>query len=291
MKILILGSRGFIGSNLVKLFHQQGHLVKRLTSEEFMNNEILRVSLENSDVIINCIGSANVGFSYTNTSEDFDSNVGVVRKVLEILRQRKLNRLKFINLSSAAVYGNPKNLPVKETDQAHPISPYGFHKYMSELVLKEYSHCFGLKTLTLRIFSAYGNGQKKLLLWDLHKKILNSNGEISLFGTGNESRDFIHIDDIFQQLMLAISNANFKGEAINIANGVEVKIKQVAELYKEYHPISFEYEFNGENRVGDPLNWCADITRMKEWGYEQKVGIEGGVENYITWLGGMKSDS
>ena len=291
MSIMILGGMGFIGFNLAKLFELAGYNIKSLTREEFLNKGKLTNAIEKSDVVLNCIGSANVGYSYMNISDDFDSNVGVVRKVLEIMRQRKLNRVKFINLSSAAVYGNPNSLPVKETDLAHPISPYGFHKHMSELILKEYSHCFGLKTLSLRIFSAYGNGQRKLLVWDLHQKILNSNGEISLFGTGNESRDFIHIDDIFQQLMLAISNANFKGEAINIANGVEVKIKQIAEIYKKHHPIAFEYDFSGENRPGDPMNWYADITQMKEWGYEQKVGIEDGVENYITWLGGVNSDS
>lgn len=283
MKVLILGTRGFIGSNLVNLFQQQGHQIKTLRREEFMNNQNLRMSLENSDVVINCIGSANVGFSYTNTSEDFESNVGVVRQVLEILVQRNLNNVRFINLSSAAVYGNPNKLPIKETDQVQPISPYGFHKHMAELLLKEYSHCFGLKTLSLRIFSAYGNGQRKLLLWDLHQKILNSNGEIILFGTGNESRDFIHIEDIYQQFILAIENSRFEGESVNMANGEEVSIKDIVEIYKKHYPKSFIYQFNGENRPGDPLNWCADISIMKNWGYRNEIGIEQGVENYIKW--------
>jgi dTDP-glucose 4,6-dehydratase/UDP-glucose 4-epimerase len=248
-----------------------------------MNNENLRVSLENSDVVINCIGSANVGFSYTNTSEDFESNVGVVRKILEILRQGYLNHIKFVNLSSAAVYGNPKELPVKEIDSAQPQSPYGFHKYFAELLLKEYSECFGLKTLSLRIFSAYGNGQKKLLLWDLHEKIQSASGEITLFGTGCESRDFIHIEDIAQQITLAIGNAEFSGEALNVANCVEVRVSEVVELYQKYYPKKFEYEFNGIERLGDPKNWCADISTMSNWGYRSEVGIEQGVENYINW--------
>lgn len=284
MKIVILGGRGFIGFNLVNLFQQQGHEIKTHTREEFIHIAKLSKYLENSDVVINCIGSANVGFSYTNTSEDFESNMGVVRSILEILREQNLNHVKFINLSSASVYGNPKQLPIKESDTIQPLSPYGFHKSISELLLKEYSQCFGLKTLSLRIFSAYGNGQKKLLLWDLHEKIQSSTGKIVLWGTGNESRDFIHIEDIAQQIQLAIDHAEFVGEAINVANGVEVKISEVVELYQKYYPKKFYFDFNGEERLGDPKNWCADITTMTKWGYQPNISLDKGVRTYIDYL-------
>ena len=283
MKILILGNTGFIGSNLLKFYQGQDHDFYALNRLEFSDSKKLLKVFENSDVIINCIGSANVGFSYSNTEEDFQSNVGVVRKTLEILHENKLRHVKFVNLSSAAVYGNPTSLPVKETDFTQPLSPYGYHKLMAELLLKEYSQCFGLKTLLLRIFSAYGNGQKKLLLWDLHQKIQNSNGNIVLFGTGNESRDFIHIKDIAQQISLAIDQADFSGEAINVANGVEVKISEVVELYQKYYPKKFELEFNGKERLGDPRNWCADVSIMRNWDYQSSMDIEEGIKNYINW--------
>jgi dTDP-glucose 4,6-dehydratase/UDP-glucose 4-epimerase len=122
-----------------------------------------------------------------------------------------------------------------------------------------------------------------MLLWDLHQKILNSNGKIILFGTGEESRDFIHIDDIVQQIVLAIDNADFKGEAINVANGLEVRIREIVQMYKMIHPVRFNYSFNGLNRPGDPLNWCADISKMNEWGYCQAVSIQNGVDSYIKW--------
>jgi dTDP-glucose 4,6-dehydratase/UDP-glucose 4-epimerase len=154
---------------------------------------------------------------------------------------------------------------------------------MAELLLLEYSQCFGLKTLSLRIFSAYGNGQKKLLLWDLHEKIQKSKDKIILFGTGNESRDFIHIEDIGRQILLGIENVDFLGESINVANGVEVKISEVVELYQKYYPQKFKYEFNGEERLGDPKNWCADISTMSNWGYRNELGIEEGIKKYINW--------
>lgn len=283
-KILILGNSGFIGSNFLELFENQGHEIYTLSRLEFSESNKLLKTFETTDVIINCIGSANIGFSYSNTAEDFESNVGVVRKTLEILRENNLNNVKFINLSSAAVYGNPTKLPVKETDSTQPVSPYGYHKLMAELLLKEYSQCFGLKTLSLRIFSAYGNGQKKLLLWELHEKIQKSNDKIVLFGTGNESRDFIHIEDIAQQVLLAIIHANFKGEALNVANGEEVKISKIVDLYQKYYPKKYDCEFNGEERKGDPKNWCADISIMRSWGYQQRVQISQGIDNYIKHL-------
>jgi UDP-glucose 4-epimerase len=284
LKITILGGQGFIGSNLVNFFRCQGYEIQTLSKAGLLDINKLINAFEKSEVVINCIGSATVGFSYTNTEEAFESNVIIVGKVLEILRRNSFQNIKFINLSSAAVYGNPQNLPVKESDETKPMSPYGYHKLMSELLLKEYHHCFGLKTLSLRIFSAYGIGQKKLLLWDLHQKIKNSNGKICLYGTGNETRDFIHVEDIAQQILLAISNASFKGEAVNCGNGVEVKISEITDLYKIYYPQKFDYEFIGENKLGDPLNWCADISILKNWGYVPKFELKNGINEIIRWL-------
>ena len=282
MTIIIIGTNGFIGSNLLRLFRLKDFRTISVNSLDKSLIEINSKWFSEADVVINCIGSANVGFSYTNTRDDFTSNVGVVREILEILREKNFNHIKLINLSSAAVYGNPLRLPVKESDITQPLSPYGYHKIIAELLLKEYSQCFGFKSVSLRIFSAYGDGQKKLLLWDLHKKIQETNGKIILFGTGFESRDFIHVEDIAEQIILVIKNADFQGEAINIANGREVRVSDVVELYQKFYPYRFDYEFNGEVRLGDPLNWCADISIMNTWSYCTKVDLEYGIASYIN---------
>jgi UDP-glucose 4-epimerase len=284
MRVVILGSGGFIGYNLILYFQNQGNEVTTINKSDFSYPNKLIAAFQVSDVVVNCMGSANVGFSYSNTLNDFESNVVVVGKILEILREHNLKNVKFINLSSAAIYGNPSSLPIDPTHRPLPLSPYGYHKFMAELLLKEYSQCFGLKTLSLRIFSAYGNGQRKLLLWDLHQKIQSTKDEIILFGTGNESRDFIHVDDIAQQILLAINYADFNGEALNVANGTEVKISEIVELYQKYYPTKFVYRFNGEVRLGDPLNWLADISTMKKWGYKQSVMLQKGIDNYLKYL-------
>jgi UDP-glucose 4-epimerase len=280
LRQIIFGSKGFLGSTFFKKL-KNSICVNEI--EDLDNEKLFKV-----DILINCAGASNVSYSFENPIIDFHKNTYLVQQLLEKIRKSGNKNIRFINLSSAAVYGNPQKLPIKENSEIKPLSPYGFHKKMAEDLCLEYSQCFGLKTLSLRIFSAYGDGQKKMLLWDLHQKIINSNGHVNLFGSGIESRDYIHVNDILQQIILAINNADFRGEAINVGNGKEIKVKEIVDIYKAYHSKAFEFSFNGENRPGDPLNWCADISKMKEWGYIQTVNIEQGVMDYINWVKNLK---
>ena len=189
---------------------------------------------------------------------------------------------KFINLSSAAVYGNPLSLPIYENDALHPVSPYGKHKKMAEEICAEFTNDFGLKTCNLRIFSAYGAGLKKQLLWDLYQKSLT--GNIELFGTGDETRDFIYIDDLLDVINLVANKATFDATCLNVANGIQVKIKDLVSLYLQELNFKGELNFIGSNRKGDPLNWEADITQIRSFGYQQNVSLEKGLEKYVEWL-------
>lgn len=279
MRILIFGTKGFIGSSIFK---------NKLMGEQLIElNDINGLStsvIKEVDVIVNCAGASNISNSFIDTSNDFKKNISLVQEILERIKNSGNKKLRFINLSSAAVYGNPNKLPICESDNQYPISPYGYHKKMAEECCKYYNQFFGIGTLSLRIFSAYGVGQYKMLLWDLHNKIKNSHGNIILFGKGSETRDFIHVEDVFQQLILAINYADFNGQAINIANGKEIEILEVVKLFEKYYPKKFNFQFNGEIRNGDPLNWRADISKMEQFGYKQTVKIENGIENYINWV-------
>jgi dTDP-glucose 4,6-dehydratase/UDP-glucose 4-epimerase len=294
MKIIIIGSKGFIGSHCAAYFSKHSYEVWKCdVVPDYANAQYFTVDATNADfseifqtkkfdVCINCSGAASVPDSIVHTQRDFQLNTVNVFKILDAIK-RFSPECKFLNLSSAAVYGNPAELPVKENQPLRPMSPYGFHKKQAEEICTEFYQFFGLKTCSLRIFSAYGEGLKKQILWDLAHKIINTD-EITLFGTGNETRDFIHIADLVSQIELVIKNANFEAETINSANGVEIKIGDIANIFTKKSGWNGRIVFNGTVRKGDPLNWVADISRIKKMGYHQQISIEKGIENYIKWL-------
>lgn len=294
MKILILGSCGFIGSHLVDYYVNKNHAVvgcdlMEHAADQYQYRKLSVLSSDfdalllqhQFDCCINASGSGNVSFSLNQPLSDFESNALVVAKVLETIKRTQPS-CKFIQISSAAVYGNPDKLPVSETDAIHPLSPYGYHKWMSEIICKEYSDLFNLNIAVLRPFSVYGNGLKKQLFWDICQK-LKKNSAVSLSGTGSETRDFIHISDLAALTDEIISKGEFCGEVYNAATGVQTSIQQIASLFAEIFPEAEEISFTGNSRAGDPLNWQADISKITRLGYTAKTSLSEGVKDYINW--------
>jgi UDP-glucose 4-epimerase len=135
----------------------------------------------------------------------------------------------------------------------------------------------------LRIFSAYGPGLQKQLLWDVFQKSQQATS-IKLFGTGYESRDFIFVTDIIQAIALIIERGAFDGSAYNLASGTETTVQEiVAELLKALS-YSGQLAFSGASRSGDPINWQADISRLTSLGFTPNVSIHQGIRYYTTWL-------
>jgi dTDP-glucose 4,6-dehydratase/UDP-glucose 4-epimerase len=294
MKILIVGSNGFIGQHCVDFFTQAKHEVWTADVKENPDAEryfqVLPIQSdfnfifekENFDVCINASGSANVAFSFENPEIDFELNVLNVHKMLVAIRKHNPT-CKFINFSSAAVYGNPSKLPISEDFATKPLSPYGFHKLQSEYLLTEYHKFFGLHTCSLRVFSAYGEGLKKQLFWDLYQKAQASQS-VELFGTGEETRDFIHISDLVNAVNLIIQNAPFEGDIFNIASGEETKINNAVKIFFDLYNPEKKYVFSGKQKIGDPNNWRADISKIQSMGFQPIISMEEGLNKYVKWL-------
>jgi UDP-glucose 4-epimerase len=292
MKILIIGAKGFIGSHCVSYFSEdhevwQCDIVVDYTTPNYIlleeTNSDYREIFETHlfDVCINCSGAANVPDSIEHPQRDFNLNVVSVFKQLDAIRLNNL-KCRYIHISSAAVYGNPKTLPISENHALAPISPYGKHKKMAEDICEEFYTQFGIRSCSLRVFSTYGPGLKKQLFWDLYKKqLLGKN--IELYGTGKESRDFIYVTDLVKAIHCIIQKAEFLGQAINVANGEELTIKEVASLFCKQQNASIGTTFLGKHRQGDPKNWVANIEVLKQMGYVQNVSIQDGLSNYILW--------
>ncbi len=222
------------------------------------------------------------GFIKSTRNGDYYLNTVNVFKILDSIR-RIQPTCRFINLSSAAVYGNPQYLPIKEDFDPKPLSPYGFHKFQAEQICKEFWTLFGIKTCSVRIFSVYGPGLRKQIFWDLYKKI-NTGLPFTLFGTGNESRDFIYVLDVVRAIELVSKCSTFKADVINIANGEEILIKDAVSIFLRFFKSDIPYSFSGDSRKGDPINWKADISRLISFGYKPSVNLETGLLNFHNWI-------
>lgn len=293
MKILVIGSKGFIGSHCVDYFSREHEVwgcdvVLDYNSPDYIfidavDSDFLGIFEQRQyDVCINCSGAANVPFSLEKPFNDFKLNTLNVFKLLEAIRKHAPH-CKFITMSSAAVYGNPESLPIRESQQIMPVSPYGYHKVMAEMICEEYSKYWNIQTCCLRIFSAYGPRLKKQIFWDLYHKIIRDD-QPCLWGTGHESRDFIYISDIIRIIDLAIQHSSFNGEVVNVANGKQIEIQEVAETVRKLIGTDKTISFNQASRKGDPINWEADISIIRQWGYEPSVELEDGVRSYIEWV-------
>jgi UDP-glucose 4-epimerase len=297
-KILITGVSGFIGRHAARFFNRRGAEVygvdsnpeegapmadltgyarMRLPSQD-LGNLLARVR---PVLMVHCAGRASVPLSVKDPRTDFLNGPVLTWEVLDAIR---LNapECAFLFLSSAAVYGCPEKLPVSEACAPKPISPYGAHKWQSEMICAEFANLFGLRTASARIFSAYGPGLRRQVLWDLcHKAI--SMGQIEAQGTGEESRDFIHVRDLCEGLAILAERAPLAGEVYNFGSGVETKIRMVAEIIVGQLDWDCAINFDGRIPAGSPLNWQADITALNNLGYKPRLNISEGIKTFVEW--------
>lgn len=294
MKILVLGSEGFIGSHLVASFIDSGHTVTgcdlleaSVSKYQYQKMSILSSDFDTLfsngafDVCVNASGSGNVAYSMIHPIFDFEANTYAVAKVLDAIKKHQPS-CRYVHISSAAVYGNPQQLPIRENDSLSPMSAYGYHKLMSEQLCKEYTHLYNIPVAIIRPFSVYGKGLRKQLLWDVCAKLANSN-DIKLYGTGNESRDFIHISDMVALINIIIEKCSFKCNIYNAAAGTETTIREVANMFENYHKGSKKISFSGEEKKGDPINWRASVDNAASLGFVPKANMEKEVTDYIEW--------
>ncbi|WP_414513485.1 NAD-dependent epimerase/dehydratase family protein [Nostoc sp. PCC 9305] len=296
--VLVTGVAGFIGRYVARYFSEQGWSVigvdnsppenaplhnltvyHRLKLPDPSLNNLLKEYSPN--ICIHCAGRASVGLSIIEPDIDFQSNTALTFEILNALRINA-PRCRFIFLSSAAIYGNPESLPIGETQRCNPISPYGFHKLQSEQLCLEFSKVYDLPTASVRIFSAYGPGLRRQVLWDICRQAIYQ-PIVKLQGTGKESRDFIHVLDIAKALLVVATSAPMQGETYNFASGREVTISELAEMVFKSLDYKGSVEFDGMVPVGTPINWQADVTKLGSLGITDFLSLERGVRVYANW--------
>lgn len=297
MKVLIIGAKGFIGAHLTRFLRLKGFdLTEADIVHEYGNENYIQLDPNASDyefeqiftnayfdACINCSGAAIVKESFENSLHDYRLNTVNVYRILNSIRLHN-PKCTFITISSAAVYGEPQELPVKESQDLKPLSPYGFHKKQSEEICQYFAELFEINTVALRVFSAYGPGLKKQLFWDLNQKYLKAVDLIELFGSGEETRDFIFVEDICEIIEIVILSEPKGFKIYNLGSGVESKIKDVAKVFFDQIGYEGEIRFKNETLPGYPSKWVADVSSLNGLGMNNFVRLEEGISKYIEWV-------
>ena len=155
---------------------------------------------------------------------------------------------------------------------------------MAEKIVASFYTYFQISAISVRLFSVYGPRLKKQLFWDLSQKMQANNDEILIYGTGNESRDFLYVVDVVKIIDQLIQKINFHGQAINVASGTETTIKDVVALFAKTYNWNGIIKFSQQTRKGDPLNWRADISAIQSLNYIPTFTLQQGLQAYIEWL-------
>ena len=188
-------------------------------------------------------------------------------------------------LSSAAVYGNAPADPQREDDAREPVSLYGVSKGQSEQLLVHYASHYGLRARSVRLFSVYGPGLRKQLLWDAMSKFRN--GQTEFFGTGQERRDWVHVDDVCRFMLCLMKTPREHGFDIfncggQVASTLEV-LARLADCVGAAPPL-----FNGKVRIGDPMCLVADCSKAaRELNWKPEIDWTRGVAEYAEWYAGQ----
>jgi UDP-glucose 4-epimerase len=148
-------------------------------------------------------------------------------------------------------------------------------------LLHEASQNKGIPYIIMRIFSGYGAGLRKQLLWDAAGKIMS--GNLELHGTGQESRDFIHAWDVARFAGLCIEE-DVRNLTINVARGEGVTVRELVDKLISCLKVCAQPDFTGSARVGDPLHWSADVSRLASLGFSPLVSLEQGLTHFSSWF-------
>lgn len=297
--VLITGGHGFLGRHLAQTFKNLGWKIIGAGRGNWQNNdpyrnyfdswvegnvclELLKTLQIRPELIIHCAGGGAVSYSQSEPHGDFHKTVCSTAAVLEFAR---LNcpEAKLIYPSSPAVVGSHGLGLIKTTDNMNPVSSYGWHKKLAENLCEQYRNCYGLDVSIIRFFSIYGCGLRKQLLWDACQMFASGRKKIEFWGTGNETRDFIYIDDAVA-LVVAIVNSAKKNYLINGATGISHSIKNVLFLLRDYLGSDSDIVFNNFEKKGDPLHYQADVSEHADLNWSAKVSLECGIQKVANWF-------
>ena len=302
MKTLVTGGAGFIGSNLVRLLLSEGHEVTVLDSfasgyrsnllglpiRELVVADVRDVSMVDramagAEVVFHLAASVGNSRSIDHPFVDATMNVLGTLTVLEGMRRHGLRKIVFS--SSAGVFGELKTLPIREDHPVEPDSPYGATKLCAEKMCLAYSKLHGIEAVCLRYFNVYGVRQR----YDAYGNVIPIfaqrliHGEpITVFGDGEQTRDFINVADVARANLAAGINRGVSG-AFNLGSGSSITINRLIGLMESVSGLRSAVT-HGPQRKGDVRHSLADTTAIQsQLAWKPMVDFEAGLKEYMDW--------
>lgn len=291
-KVLITGISGFLGSHTVARLEQAGYEIYGIDIRPSAHPHFICAPISlgalssfglRFDYILHFAGGSSVAKSLADPELEWQNTVGSTLAVLEF--HQKYNPLAhLIYPSSAAVYAGQYSELISEDACCAPLSPYGHCKLEAEKYLLSYQDRNKAALNIIRFFSIYGEGLRKQLLFDICRRLqkIGSATQFECFGSGEEQRDFIHIDDAVA-LILMLMRQKTKERIINGGNGTRTTVRRIIELLAAGFGYTGKLEFNGRTRAGDPFSLVADNSKIRALGYVPQIGVEEGVRGYVNW--------
>jgi UDP-glucose 4-epimerase len=296
--ILITGGAGFIGSHLATTLASDNdiRILDALTTGQRANvpteatfiegdirdDDALTRAMTDVDLVFHEAALVSVQRSVEEPQTSHEINSKATLSLLEIARDHDA---RVVLASSAAIYGHPESVPIAETAPKEPTSPYGLDKLTTDHYARLYNELYDLDTVALRYFNAYGPGQVAGDYSGVISVFIDqalSGDEITVHGEGDQTRDFVYIDDIVQANLRA-ATTDAVGKAYNIGTGESVTIRELAELIQDITDTESDI-VHTDGRSGDIQHSEATISRAQDYlAYEPTVSLREGLEQTVDW--------
>jgi UDP-glucose 4-epimerase len=310
MRIVVTGAAGFIGSRLSERLLALEHDVtgidcladyyppeiKRSNIKEaldnprftFLERDILEADLpeilNGCEVVFHLAAQAGVRASWGRSFETYtNNNVLATQRLLEAAREAPIKR--FVFASSSSVYGDAENIPVTEKEPTLPISPYGVTKLAAENLCRLYHKNFGVPTVALRYFTVYGPRQRPDMAFHKFIKAILKGEPISVYGGGEQTRDFTFIDDAVDANMLAMEKGR-DGSVYNIGGGSRSSLNDAIRMLEDIIGKKAKRDESGAQK-GDVLHTWSDTTLAQtQLGFQPNYDLKEGLRKEVEWLSG-----
>jgi UDP-glucose 4-epimerase len=308
-RVAVTGGAGFIGSHCVDLLIKKGYNVTIIDDLSFgkienINSKADFIKLDISNVndlknvlkdilpstIFHFAANAttkSTSMGWNNPYLDFQINMVGTLNILQVIREAKLDS-HFIYASSAAVYGEPVEIPMSESHINMPQSPYGISKLAGEKYCHAYAKEFSVKTSIIRIFNTYGPRQPRYVMYDQIKNILHcKNNTFQVLGTGKQIRDYSYVSDTVNAFYATMINPNKSvGKIFNVAGGNKISIKELIMIIKNALNKSNCIDiYTGKSWKGDITKLWANTSKIKDvLGWSPQVSLSEGVEELVDWV-------